>query len=126
MPVGSKARHGCRRVPRGTVSKAEAIRQYKAEHPDLGPKEIAAALTKQGVEVTAGRVSAVLRSGTSRNRVDVDTIRRAAEFVTNYKGSIQDALKAIATVGQFVEQCGGADKAKAALEAYEAVAAAVK
>jgi hypothetical protein len=108
----------------GGTSKAEAVRQYHKEHPDAGPKEIAEALTKKGVEVTAGRVSAVLRSGGSK--VDVDTIKRAAEFVANYKGSIKDALKAIETVGGFVEACGGADKAKAALEAYEAVAAAVK
>ena len=108
------------------VSKAQAVRDYHAEHPELGPSEISEALTKKGVEVTAGRVSGVLRSGTSRGRVDVDTIKRAAEFVGQYKGKLADAVKAIETVGGFVESCGGAEKAKAALEAYEAVVAVVK
>lgn len=109
-----------------TVSKAEAVRRYHAEHPDAGPKEISEALAKKGVEVTAGRVSGVLRSGTSGNKVDVDTIKRAAEFVGSYKGKLADAVKAIETVGGFVEACGGAAKAKAALEAYEAVVKVVK
>lgn len=58
--------------------------------------------------------------------MDVDTIKAAAEFVAGYDGSVQDALVAVASVGGFVEKCGGANRAKAALEAYEAVVAAVK
>ena len=57
--------------------------------------------------------------------VDVETVKLAAEFVGQYDGSIEDAVAAISTVGGFVEQCGGAAKAKAALEVYESVAAAV-
>ena len=109
----------------GTVSKAEAIRQYKAAHPEAKAKEIAAALTEQGVEVTAGRVSSVLRGGTSRNKVDVETIRKASVFVQQYPGKLDEAVSAIEAVGQFIAECGGAEKAKAALEAYKAVAEVV-
>ena len=49
------------RESNGGASKAEAVRQFEAPHPDAGAKEIGQALTEQGVEVTAGRVSAVLR-----------------------------------------------------------------
>lgn len=108
-----------------TVSKADAIRAYYKEHPELGPKDIAAALVKQGVDVTAGSVSGVLRTGMSR-KVDVDTIKRAAEFVGQYEGKLADAVKAIDAVGGFIESCGNAEKAKAALEAYETVVAVVK
>lgn len=107
-------------------SKAKAIRAYKAGHPDAGPKEIAEALGKDGVEVTAGRVSAVLRSGTASSKVDVDTIKRAAEFLRTFNGKVEEAVKAIDSVGQYVVACGGAEKAKAAIEAYQAVAALVK
>ncbi|NQT14367.1 MAG: hypothetical protein HQ582_16550, partial [Planctomycetes bacterium] len=75
----------------GAVSKAQAIRDYHAEHPDAGPTEIAEALAKKGIEVNAGRVSGVLRSGTSRSKVDVETVKLAAEFVGQYKGSIEEA-----------------------------------
>lgn len=101
------------------TSKAEAVRQFKAEHPDLGPKEIAEALTKKGVEVTAGRVSAVLRSGGSK--VDVATIRKASAFVQSYTGKLDEALRAIEAVGQFIAECGGPEKARSALEACRAV-----
>jgi len=106
-----------------TVSKADAIRAYHKEHPDATPKEIAEALTKQGVEVNAGRVSGVLRGGSGK--VDVETIKRAAAFAAGYNGKLDEAVSAIETVGKFVQECGGAEKAKAALEAYQAVAAAV-
>lgn len=57
---------------------------------------------------------------------DVDNIKRAADLVVSYKGNLDEALTAIDTVGGFVESCGGAEKAKSALEAYEAVVAVVK
>ena len=107
------------------VSKAEAIRQYKAAHPEAKAKEIAAALTQQGVEVTAGRVSSVLRGPSGRNKVDVETIRKASVFVQQYPGKLDEAVSAIEAVGQFIAECGGAEKAKAALEAFRAVSEAV-
>jgi hypothetical protein len=39
---------------------------------------------------------------------------------------MEDAVKAISTVGGFVESCGGAEKARLALEAYRTVAEVVK
>ena len=49
-----------------------------------------------GVEVTAGKV-------------DVETIRKASEFVAHYDGKLEDAIKAVSTVDGFVEACGGAE-----------------
>ena len=39
------------------VSKAEAVRQYIADHPESKPQEVADALTAQDVEVSARYVS---------------------------------------------------------------------
>ena len=80
------------------------------------------ALAAQGVEVTAGRVSAVLRSGNGGQKVDVEQIKRAAEFVKGYKGKVEDAVAAINAVGRFVDDCGSAEKAVKAIEAFRAVA----
>lgn len=51
------------------VSKAEAVRQYVAEHPESKPQEIADALTAQGVEVGARYVSTIKsRSGAQKTK----------------------------------------------------------
>lgn len=39
------------------VSEAEAIRQYLAEHPNAGNKDVVAALAEQGIEVGSSQVS---------------------------------------------------------------------
>lgn len=44
--------------PRG-VNKSEAVRRYAAEHPDAAPREIADALSKDGLNVTAQFVSQI-------------------------------------------------------------------
>ena len=57
----------------GLGSKAEAIRKAHVDHPDWTQKRIAIELTKVGVDVTAGRVSAVLRGPSNDSgKVDVE------------------------------------------------------
>lgn len=56
----------------------------------------------------------------------MDVIRKAAEFVGGYDGKLEDALTAVSSVGGFVESCGGAGKARSALEAYRTVAEVVQ
>ncbi|MEZ5943183.1 MAG: hypothetical protein R3C18_17460 [Planctomycetaceae bacterium] len=51
-----------------------------------------------------------------------DTIKLAAEFVSTH-GDIDAAISAIDAVGDFIKSCGSPEKAKAALETYQAVAA---
>lgn len=107
-----------------TVNKAQAIRDYSAKHPNDGPAAVVKALAAQGVDVTASRVSTVLRGGSTKKKngsVDVDTIKKAAEFVKAH-GDVDEALKAIEQVGEFITECGNAKKATAALEAYKAMA----
>ncbi|PQO33169.1 hypothetical protein C5Y96_09930 [Blastopirellula marina] len=106
-------------------NKAEAIRQYHAENPNAGPSDIAKALKAKGVDVTASRVSTVLRpSSKKKGGLDVDTIKVAAEFAKQYEGSV-DAKAAIEKVGKFIDSCGSTEKALEALDAYHAVAEAI-
>jgi len=83
------------------VSKADAIRNYAKNHPEAGPQAIAAALKKDGIEVTAGRCSGVLRTGSPK--VDVDQIKAASTFCKGFNGKIEEALAAIDQVGSFVD-----------------------
>ncbi len=107
------------------INKAEAIRNYHAEHTDAGPSEIAKALGDQGIEVTASRVSTVLRGPRKSGGLDVDRLKIAADFAKSYDGSAADAKEAIEKLGSFIEQCGGTKKALEALDAYQAVAEAI-
>lgn len=107
-------------------NKAKAIRDYKAANPAAGPSEIAKALTAQGVEVNASRVSTVLKGGSGGSKVDVEQIKKAAEFLKGFGGKADDAKKAIMSVGGFVSECGSPEKAVAALDAYAALALALK
>jgi hypothetical protein len=107
-------------------NRSQAIREFKASNPNAKQSEIVAGLKKQGVEVTSSLVSSVLRRGTSSDRVNVNSIKEAATFIRGFKGGIDEAKKAIETVGQFVETSGGASEALAALDAYAALAAAIK
>jgi hypothetical protein len=41
------------------VSKSQAIRDYLKEHPDTGSKDVADALTKQGIKVSPNFVAII-------------------------------------------------------------------
>ena len=106
-----------------TKSKARIIKEYHKAHPEAKPAEIAKALDAQGVKVSSGRVSNVLAR--SKPRIDVEQIKSAGRFLKSYKGKVEDAAAAIASVGDYIESCGSPLAALAALEAYQAVAEAL-
>lgn len=109
------------------TNKADAIRQYHAEHPEAGPAAVAKALAEQGIEVNASRVSTVLRGGHgAKGGLNVDSIKLAAEFVKSSGMAPELAKDTIKAVGNFIDRCGGASKAVAAIEAFESVSAALK
>ena len=41
------------------VNKAQAVRDYLKDHPEATNKEVATALTKQGIDITRGHVAAI-------------------------------------------------------------------
>src|SRR5262245_9002981 len=94
----------------GGPSKSEAIRNYKAAHPDAGPKAIAESLTKDGTKVSAQFVSTVLsnarkKSGKRRGRRPG---RRAAG------GNV--ALKQLVLAKKLAARMGGVEQARQALD----------
>lgn len=101
---------------------SQKIRDYAAAHPEARPTDVAKALTEQGVKCNSARVSSVLRQATPK--VDVESIKLAGAFVKEFE-NVEDAKNAIGSVGKFIDAAGSSTKALAALEAYEAVAAAM-
>ncbi|MEX2176398.1 MAG: hypothetical protein WD872_18690 [Pirellulaceae bacterium] len=94
-------------------NKSVAIRTYKAENGDAGPKAISEGLAKQGLKVTAGFVSTVLSNDKRRagkpSRKAKRGGRRAATGGNNSLASLLQAKK-------LVDQMGSVDAARAALD----------
>lgn len=100
---------------RSTVNKSDAIRQYKAEHPDAKPKQIAEALTQQGIAVKPHMVSTVLynqkraEGGKLKGRRGRKPAARAAVGGNGQYGVLIEAKK-------FAEAAGGIDAARKVLD----------
>ncbi len=107
------------------TNKAQAIREYAKANPTAKPSEIAKALKAQGIDVGPGRVSGVLNNKSRGKGVSVDTIKLASAFVKQCNGKLAEAEKAIQQVGKFIEECGGADDALAALVSFKELSAAI-
>lgn len=116
-------------APTTTKSKADAIRDWFESNPEGTATQCAKALAEQGIEVGSGHCQQILnkrRGGSSGGKVDVAQIKLAAEFVEANGGDVENAVASIEYVGGFITKCGNAAKAKAALEAYQSVAALLK
>lgn len=89
------------------LSKSEAIRRHKTEHPTDGPKVMADILNQQGYDVTAQFISTVL-SNERRKKGLTGRGRRSNELLA------EDLID----VKRLVDKLGGIDKAMAAIEIY--------
>lgn len=105
-----------------TNTKSAAIREWFAANPTGSAVQCQKAMAAQGIEVGSSHCQQVKNE--SKQRVDVETIKIAAAFVKQ-NGDLKKSLAAIDEVGEFINQCGSPAKAKAALEAYQAMAAAL-
>ncbi|MEZ5945233.1 MAG: hypothetical protein R3C18_27985 [Planctomycetaceae bacterium] len=108
--------------PATNVPKAQLIREWFDANPQGTAVECVKALADQGVEVGSAHCQQILSKRKAGKKIDVDTIKLAAEFVSTH-GDIDAAISAIDAVGDFIKSCGSPEKAKAALETYQAVAA---
>lgn len=96
------------------LNKAEAIRNYKRDHPDSKPKEISEVLNKKGYKTNPQYVSMILSSerrkkGTAKTRQPSATVISGNEQI-----SVDDLLVAKA----FVNQIGSVSAARAAVDAF--------
>ncbi|WP_013627801.1 hypothetical protein [Rubinisphaera brasiliensis] len=110
---------------RPAISKADAIRSWFKDNPEGTAVECQKALKEQGIEVGSGHAQQILNKSKSGGKVDVSTIKLAADFATAY-GDVDAALKAIDAVGDFIQACGSPQKARTALETYQTVADALQ
>lgn len=110
---------------KNNTTKADHIREWFAANPNGTAVECQKGLAEQGVEVGSGQCQQILNKKRGGGKIDVNTIKTAAEFVAAY-GDIDAALEAIEGVGEFITKCGSPAKAKSALEAYQSVADVLK
>ncbi|WP_254508194.1 hypothetical protein [Anatilimnocola floriformis] len=97
-----------RKASSGT-NKSAAIRDYKAANPTAPPKEIAEALSKSGATVSPQFVSTVL-SNAKKNGGKIGKRGRKPMAVP------MDNIQQLIQVKKFVDQIGGLEKAKAAVD----------
>jgi hypothetical protein len=97
----------------GGPNKSDAIRKYREHNSDAGPKDISAALAKDGIKVTPGFVSTVL----SNDRRKAGTGRRKKGGKRPGSKPGRDPLATLMQAKRLADQMGGVGKARAALDA---------
>ena len=126
-----------------TVNKSQAVRDYLSAHPDAMPKDVRAALAKEGIEVSRVLVSTVknklnktgtTKKATKKKPVAVAAAPAVVEKPTTNGGTITlDQVKKVAhtikTLGGFqrvtevlevIKELGGVKKFKDLAEAMSA------
>lgn len=100
-----------KRSRKGGPNKSLLIREYMAQHPDEGPQAVAAALkAEHGVEVTAQFVSTIKSNDRRKAPTGAKRGRKPGAVVKAAAGHDLIVAK------KFIDQIGGVDKAKAAVE----------
>jgi hypothetical protein len=95
------------------VNKAQAVRDYLKAHPGTGNKELAEALTKQGVKISANHV-ANIKSKMAVSKGKRTRRGKAARAMSTKSGISVHEIK---TAFGLLKECGGIEGAKAALAA---------
>jgi hypothetical protein len=95
----------------GGPNKSVAIRTYKADNPDAGPKAVAEALAKSGIKVTPAFVSTVL----SNDKRKGGKGKRGRKSGT--RGGSSDTLSSLIQAKKLADQFGGVEPALKALKA---------
>jgi hypothetical protein len=108
-----------KKAPAKSVNKSQAIRDYCEANPTIGPKETAAALTEQGIQVSPAMVSTVK---TQAKKKKTQTPKRRGRPRKNAASSAKPAsdkiaLSSLLAAKKMSEQLGGVEKAQAALAA---------
>jgi hypothetical protein len=98
----------------GGQNKSQAIREYKAANPSASPREVAEALSKSGLSVTAQFVSTVLSNARKKGgKVGKRGRKPGRPAAAGKSGNLQQLIQA----KKLVDQLGGIDAARAAVKA---------
>ena len=98
------------------MNKSQAIREALAAHPDKSPSEIAAVLKAKGLKVNAQYVSTI--KSNSKGKAKKSRRSKAGRATANGAAPILAAIR-------FINDAGGIEQAKQALETVEQVQAAL-
>lgn len=97
---------------RGGVNVSQLVRDYKSQHKRAKPKEISKALADQGTTVSPQYVSTILTN--ARKKRGRKAGRKSAASAAPAK---RDAYGKLVQAKKFVDQIGGYEKAREALDA---------
>jgi hypothetical protein len=95
-------------------NKSQAVREYLQKNPGAQNKEIAEALAKEGIKITADYVS-IIKSNTKKRR----RRRRKAAEVLSVKSGV--GVADIKAAFMLLKHCGGIKGAKEALAAAQEI-----
>ncbi len=95
------------------VNKAQAVRDYLKAHPSTGNKEIAQALTKQGIKISANHVANIK----SKMAVSKGKRKRRSKAATAMSTKSGVSVHEIKAAFGLLKECGGIENAKKALDA---------
>ncbi|NLF68648.1 MAG: hypothetical protein GX575_06270 [Candidatus Anammoximicrobium sp.] len=100
----------------GTLTKAQAVRNYLKANPQAGPTEIAAALKDQGMEMTTNYVSNIkFQMGITKNRKKPPAAAPKSVAAQQPAAGDQISLAALLEAKKLTEKLGGVDAAKRAI-----------
>ena len=94
------------------TNKSQAIREYKAANPKATPKEIVEALAKTGLAVSPQFVSTILSNAKKKGGEVGKRGRKPGRPVAVPVDNLQQLIQ----VKKLVDQMGGVEKAKAAVD----------
>ena len=107
------------------VNKSEAIRSFIAANPNAKPKEVVAALKEKKIEVSAAFVS-TLKSNDKRTGKGKGPKAKAGRKPAGRKASSSAPTMAdrdlLLSVKKFINENGGAEAVRSALDTVEALA----
>jgi arginine repressor len=95
------------------VNKSQSVRDYLKAHPGTANKEIAQALSKQGIKISANHVSNI-KSKIAVSKGKRKRRSKAAKTMSTKSGVSVHEIKAAFGL---LKECGGVERAKEALAA---------
>ena len=101
-------------------NKSAEVRQYLAANPDVGPKEVAKALSKLGI--SAAYVSTIK----SKMKTQSSSAAKGSGAKRGRPAKVRggNELAPVVAAASFIKQCGGIDAARRAFKAAEHILAA--
>jgi hypothetical protein len=100
------------------MNKSDHVRRYLSKHPAAKPKEIHEGLTSEGVEVSMALINRIKYGpGSGRKGKRGGRRRRRAVATAAANGSNQLSLEHLLAAKKLVQQLGGIESAKQAVDA---------